>query len=184
MIGKAARPRLSVADEVRRSAEVEALATELSRVRQRGIDHLELATKRQRSVSTPLLERLAAAASDAAVADRIVLLRHFLDGSLTTYGTQRPDEAKLLRSLLFDQAGRSPGPSRPTGLLRDTRRVSGLSEEAFRKLQREYFVDFARRLLTPPPRRRAISERLRRSALAVVATLVALLALVAVLHSV
>ena len=148
------RKTFSSRAQLAQAAAIDALATELARVRQRGIDHLDRTTRRQCRVATPRIELIAAARGSSTASDRVGQLREFLGHALTGYAKVRPAEAVVIRSLLYDETGRSPGPERPSGLLKKARRAAGLDEDAFRKLQREYFVDFARYLSTEDGNRR------------------------------
>ena len=135
-----------------------ALATELARVRQRGIDRVDLNRDRHRPLTLPLLD--AAADIDPADASRALTFATFLRSQLQTYGIHHHDGAAFIQRLFFDGTGASPGPGGPSALLHDARRDQHLSASAFRRLQREQFLAFATFLLIEPDQRSPLPMRL------------------------
>lgn len=130
--------------------EAQRLATELSRVRRRGVAHLNVDRGQQKRIDIPILERIAAERSFAGEQqDRVVQIQQLLDSAITDYGANRNlQAAALIRRLFSDEAGRWPGPGGARQLLSDARVAEGITdEEQFRRLQRQRFLEFADFLL-------------------------------------
>ena len=137
--------------------EAERLATELGRVRRRGLSLLNRARGKQQPVEVPILERLAShVGSTRAQQDRVIQIQALLDAALDAFGaTRNIHAASFVRHLLADPEGRWPGPGGPGRLLKIARTAEGIADEdQFRKLQRQRFVEFADFLLgfKPPDR--------------------------------
>lgn len=137
---------------------VKDLATELVRLRQRGIDHVDRDQDRQRPLVSPVLEKLLCDCADL-TQPRRTILRAYLSDRLDDYRADAPAQAVLIQSLYFDADGQSPGPGGATGLLREARHRLSLSDEPFRKLQRQHFIDFATFLLSEPEEMATTSRR-------------------------
>lgn len=128
------------------------LASELTRLRQRGIDRVAMQRDRQHPVATPLLNRLSREAGFVR-ATQAESLHAYLDDRLSAYAERVDEHAQFIRELYFDSSGRSPGPGGPSNLLSRSRREHHVGQDTFRKLQRQQLVAFATFLLaTPPPR--------------------------------
>lgn len=133
------------------------LAGELARVRQRGIDYLDRSHSRQRRVEIPLLDAVASEAGFDIDHARPSQISAYLDKELIAYAETRPSEAAFIQQLLYDEAGRSPGPAGAAGLLRLARKSHQISDETFRKLQRQHLVEFAEFLLATEPDQPGVS---------------------------
>ncbi len=149
--------------------EAERLATELSRVRRRGLSLLNLTRGKQQPIEVPILERLASqAAASGGQQDRVVRIQALLDGALDAFATTHNIQvAAFIRQLLADSEGRWPGPGGPGRLLDKARMAEGVEDEAqFRRLQRQHFVEFADFVLRFQPPDHAGADRAEPVALA------------------
>jgi hypothetical protein len=131
------------------SPQAEALATELARVRWRGIDDLDLATHQQTRVQVPVLEALAAVHTQGAKLGRIERIRLLVVDGLDAYEAAGfKGHAQFTRSLFIDEdTGATPGRRRPGDLLDAARDKTGLDDKAFGTRQRAVFRHFAGFLL-------------------------------------
>ena len=129
-----------------RTEAVRQLADELVRLRQRG---LTKAYRHREPLSLPILEQLAAAAEVVPPTDATPRLRLYLDDQLAAWSDAKNEvEARFVRRLYQDEAGRWPGPGGPGGLLRVARVKEGIKDEdQFRRLQRLHLEAFASYLL-------------------------------------
>lgn len=120
------------------------LATELSRLRQRGIDHVDDHYDRKRPVASPILDDLAEVGGLPYRAGR---LKAFLAARLDDFGVTNVDSANFVRRLFYDKQDNAPGPSRPAGLLASARRSLQIEASTFRRMQRQHLILFAAFLL-------------------------------------
>ena len=131
-----------------RDSEVDALADELTRARQRGLSAIEERGRTRRAVTLPLMEQLAAQSDESTGRTRVERLREFLDRELSRYAEGSPDDAALIRQLFQDPEGRWPGPLGPGYLLDQARSQWGPPDKAqFRRVQRRQLLGFARFIL-------------------------------------
>lgn len=124
------------------------LAEELTTVRRRGLDDIDVEDRRQARVAVPILEQLARDYARDEQRARIGLIRDLLDSALVDWDRQgHAGEARLVRRLFFADNGGTPGQARPRALLDSARSESGLSDEQFDVRRRAVFRLFARFLL-------------------------------------
>jgi hypothetical protein len=136
---------------------VAALATELARLRQRGIHRVDLLRDRLQPLVLPILDALAEV--DATSEPRVQTLQRFMRSKLVQYGAANRGDADFIDELFFDHGSAVSGAGAPSILLQRSRRSRSLSASGFRRLQREHFLAFAAYLLTEPPRRRSWRRR-------------------------
>jgi hypothetical protein len=87
---------------MRRNFRVEALAEELARVRQRGVDQLQRATSGRPPVATPILDALARRHAGRHPGPRVPLIRKLFADTLTAWPAEGgTTEAPFIRSLYF-----------------------------------------------------------------------------------
>jgi hypothetical protein len=82
------------------------LTAELTRLRQRGIDNLEIDTPQQPAVDLPLLEQLARRYSGQPGGSRTTIIRRFVADGLTSWQQERPAQAAVARQMFFSATGR------------------------------------------------------------------------------
>jgi hypothetical protein len=132
-----------------RAEEESALAEELRDARIRGVDYLDLNTRNQSPIETPILDRLSNAYGGQAGGRRVVLIHRLLDETLADWKELGYAlEADFVRSLFFAADGNTPGRrTTPRQLLAVARRESGLGDAQFDDRRRAMFRDYAAFLL-------------------------------------
>jgi hypothetical protein len=122
------------------------VAGELARCRQRGLENLDRATRRQLPVRAPELDRLAdlyAGRHDTTALGRISKIKIMLASALDEYSATEKEDARLIRALFFSDSASTVRKS-PGALLVEARRSLGEPNEAlFRKRFKNSFSDFA-----------------------------------------
>jgi hypothetical protein len=136
---------------------IAALVGEMTLVRRRGLDNIDLDTHQYDPVEAPQLEAQARAYANDAVSSRIALIRDLMRDALDAWDQRRfHEEATFVRDLFFAEDGGTPGKSSPK-TLRD--KVKGaLDEDAFMELRRARFILFAR-FLVPFVREKVASDQ-------------------------
>lgn len=121
-----------------------ALASELTRARQRGLDGLDLPLGTEGRVAVPHLDDLARWYTTDQQTDHVPLIRRLLRDALDAWARQGHDsEALTVRRLFFSRDGGSPGRTSPGDLLTQAEQASGRSAASFEKLRRALFRAFA-----------------------------------------
>lgn len=121
-----------------------ALAEELTRVRRRGLDGIDLDTKSRPRVPAPLLEALARQYCRDRATGRIVLIRRLLDEALTAWAAAgHRNDARFVRRLFFALADGTPGKQTAGQLLQNVRDELELEDKRVDELRRTNFEAFA-----------------------------------------
>ncbi|WP_217712246.1 hypothetical protein [Streptomyces sp. NA02950] len=118
---------------------------ELPRIRQRGLDDLDLSTHNRKPVDCERIEQLARLHSEKKGVDahsRPALVRGLIDDALSAYAEHKTASATFIRDLFFSSQDTTT-PLSPGDLLDDARKKSGLSSGAFDRLRRKEFSKFA-----------------------------------------
>ncbi|WP_073391855.1 hypothetical protein [Jatrophihabitans endophyticus] len=134
------------------------LATELARVRQRGIALVDRVGYHQSPVVTPILDQLLVRGELGISRSRAAAIAELLDLRLLMYGEESAAQASFVRSLFFDRDGRGPGALGAAGLLNLARKGRGITPDAFHHLQRQELIDFARFLLRCDAELRSVAD--------------------------
>lgn len=126
------------------------VTTELSRCRQRGLDELDLRAHNKEPVEVPALQRLArgyCAAKGFQVYGRVAEIRTLLHDALAAYAERgHQPESQFMTRLFFDLSDSVPK-KRPSVLLEEAQKASGLDKESFAEYRRDVFAHFAEFLM-------------------------------------
>lgn len=139
------------------STAVNRLTDELVQLRRRGIERID----DKKAVALPILERLAQR-HPGTEGTRPVRIRRLLSDALDQFGADESSaDAAFIKSLLADEQGRWPGPTKPGDLQERAQNAAGIDDDReFRKYQRQRLAAFAHYLLNfsktsvddvPPP---------------------------------
>jgi hypothetical protein len=118
---------------------------ELPRIRQRGLDGLDLTAHNQKPVKCERVEQLARVHSEkkgVGANSRPALVRSLIDDALSAYAEHNEASAKFIRRLFFSADDTATLLS-PGDLLDEARKKSGLSASSFDRLRRKEFAKFA-----------------------------------------
>ena len=128
-------------------ADAATLARELTSVRRRGLDDLDLVTPQQPAIDVAELERLARRYTGQLRGGRIAPIRRLLSAALTSWERDRREDAQVVRRLFFSEAGETPGRGRPADLLKQAQELSGLTVAQFDKRRTFLLRQFAEFLI-------------------------------------
>ncbi|MFE3858437.1 hypothetical protein ACFXPN_45825 [Streptomyces griseorubiginosus] len=137
---------------------------ELPRIRQRGLDDLDLSTHNRKPVDCERIEQLARVHSEKkgiSSHSRPTLVRGLIDDALSAYAEHNTASATFIRELFFSPEDTTT-PLSPGDLLDDARKKSGLSSGAFDRLRRKEFAKFSEFLANYVVRDTPISQETAR----------------------
>jgi hypothetical protein len=121
-----------------------ALADELTRVRQRGLDELEVVTTKKQAVVTPVLDQLSALYAGTiglGPLGRVDATKRLLSDGLAAYDLAGNHQyAAFTRSLFFDERGEA---GNPNVLMDAYRQSTGLPDRTVQDRRRAIFAHFA-----------------------------------------
>lgn len=161
------QPQQAAEDSEQRAVLAQVIAKEeLPRIRQRGVDDLDLTAHNRKPVSCERVEQLARVHSEkkgTSANSKPVLVRSLIDDALSAYAEQNEASATFIRELFFNSEDTTV-PANPGKLLDDARKKSGLADnpQKFDRIRRKEFAKFSEFLADYVLRDAAVSPKTAR----------------------